>query len=612
MSMKTTEHAYKDPSEDKPSRNFIQQIIDADRASGKNGRRVHTRFPPEPNGYLHIGHAKSICLNFGLAQEYGGKFNLRFDDTNPTKEEQEYVDSIIDDVRWLIKGFRVQGSDADSNQNPEPRTLNPEPLYASDYFPQLYEWAIQLIKEGKAYVCDLSAEEVRAHRGTLSEPGKNSPYRNRSVEENLDLFTRMEKGEFPDGTRTLRAKIDMASPNINMRDPVMYRIKHASHHRSGDRWCIYPSYDYTHGQSDSIEGITHSICTLEFENHRPLYDWFCEALRIHHPQQIEFARLNLTYTVMSKRKLLELVQEKHVAGWDDPRMLTIRGLRRRGYTPEAIRAFCERIGVAKFNSTIDMAWLEDAIRDDLNERAPRVMAVLRSLKVIITNYPEGQVEQLEAANHPQNAAMGTRTVPFTRELYIEADDFMEDAPKKFFRLAPGREVRLRYAYFITCNEVVKDSAGKITELRCTYDPATRGGNAPDGRKVKGTLHWVSAPHAITAEVRLYDHLFKTEFPEGGGRRAEGGEPEEETAGPHPSALIPQPISFLDNINPDSLEVVRDVKLEPSLAAAQPGQHFQFERLGYFFTDPVDSKPGQPVFNRTATLRDTWAKEQVRP
>ncbi|MCI0334424.1 MAG: glutamine--tRNA ligase/YqeY domain fusion protein [Planctomycetes bacterium] len=557
---------------DKPSsRNFIQQIIDADRAAGKNGGRVHTRFPPEPNGYLHIGHAKSICLNFGLAREYGGKFNLRFDDTNPTKEEQEYVDSIIDDVRWL-------GGDWEDRL-----------FYASDYFQQLYDWAVQLIKEGKAYVCDLTADEVRAHRGTLSEPGKNSPYRNRSVEENLDLFQRMEKGEFPDGTRTLRAKIDMASPNINMRDPVMYRIKHASHHRSGDRWCIYPSYDYTHGQSDSIEGITHSICTLEFENHRPLYDWFCEALRIHHPQQIEFARLNLTYTVMSKRKLLQLVQEKHVAGWDDPRMLTIRGLRRRGYTPEAIRAFCERIGVAKFNSTVEMAWLEDAIREDLNERAPRVMAVLRPLKVVITNYPEGQVEQLDAANHPQRPEMGSRTVPFTRDLYIEADDFMEDAPKKFFRLAPGREVRLRYAYFITCCEVVKDKSGNITELRCTYDPATRGGNAPDGRKVKGTIHWVAAPHAIAAELRLYDHLFKTEYPDD----------------------APPGKTFLDNINSDSLEIVRNAKLEPSLAVATSGQHFQFERLGYFFTDPDDSKPAKPVFNRTATLRDTWAKEAAK-
>jgi glutaminyl-tRNA synthetase len=558
-------------SDEKASRHFIQQIIDADRAAGKHGGRVHTRFPPEPNGYLHIGHAKSICLNFGLAQEYGGKFNLRFDDTNPTKEEQEYVDSIIDDVRWL-------GGDWEDRL-----------FYASDYFQQLYDWAIQLINEGKAYVCDLTADEVRAHRGTLNEPGKNSPYRGRSVAENLDLFERMRAGEFPDGARTLRAKIDMASPNINLRDPVMYRIKHASHHRTGDKWCIYPSYDYTHGQSDSIEGITHSICTLEFENHRPLYDWFCEALRIHHPQQIEFARLHLTYTVMSKRKLLQLVQEKHVSGWDDPRMLTIRGLRRRGYTPEAIRAFCERIGVAKFNSTIDMAWLEDAIREDLNERAPRVMAVLRPLKVVITNYPEGKVEELEAANHPQRPELGTRSVPFSRELYIEADDFMEDAPKKFFRLAPGREVRLRYAYFITCNEVVKDAAGRVVELRCTYDPATRGGNAPDGRKVKGTIHWVSAQQAFSAEVRLYDHLFATEYPDD----------------------APEGKTFLDNINPSSLEIVRGARLEPSLAGAQPGQHFQFERLGYFFVDPAASKPGRPVFNRTATLRDTWAKEAAK-
>jgi glutaminyl-tRNA synthetase len=558
-------------STEKPSRNFIQQIIDADRAAGKNGGRVHTRFPPEPNGYLHIGHAKSICLNFGLAQEYGGKFNLRFDDTNPTKEEQEYVDSIIDDVRWL-------------GGNWEDRLF-----YASDYFDQLSAWAVQLINEGRAYVCDLSADDMREHRGTLTHPGKNSPYRDRTVAENLDLFERMRKGEFPDGTRTLRAKIDMSHPNLNMRDPVMYRIKHASHHRSGDKWCIYPSYDYTHGQSDSIEGITHSICTLEFENHRPLYDWFCEALRIHHPQQIEFARLNLTYTVMSKRKLLQLVQEKHVSGWDDPRMLTIRGLRRRGYTPEAIRAFCERIGVAKFNSTIDMAWLEDAIRDDLNVRAPRVMAILQPLKVVITNYPEGEVEQLDAANHPQRPEMGTRPLPFSRELYIESDDFLEDAPKKFFRLAPGREVRLRYAYFITCTDVVKDAAGNITELRCTYDPATRGGNAPDGRKVKGTIHWVSAQHAVTAEVRLYDHLFKTEFPDD----------------------APEGRTFLDNINPDSLTVVRDARLEPSLASAQAGTHFQFERLGYFFVDPQDSQPSRPIFNRTVTLRDTWAKETAK-
>ena len=560
-----------DSRDEKPSRNFIEQIIDADRAAGKNGGRVHTRFPPEPNGYLHIGHAKSICLNFGLAKEYAGKFNLRFDDTNPTKEEQEYVDSIVDDVRWL-------------GGNWEDRLF-----YASDYFQQLRDWAVQLIKAGKAYVCDLTAEEMRAHRGTLSEPGQNSPYRDRTVDENLDLFARMEKGEFPDGSRTLRAKIDMASPNINLRDPVMYRIKHAHHHRTGDKWCIYPSYDYTHGQSDSIEGITHSICTLEFENHRPLYDWFCKELGIHHPQQIEFARLNMTYTVMSKRKLLQLVQEKHVSGWDDPRMLTIRGLRRRGYTPEAMRAFCERIGVAKFDSTIDMAWLEDAIRNDLNDRAPRVRAVLKPLMVVITNYPAGQVEEMEAANHPQKPEMGTRTVPFTRELYIEADDFMEDAPKKFFRLAPGREVRLRYAYFVTCTDVVKDKHGNVVELHCTYDPATRGGNAPDGRKVKGTIHWVSADKAASAEIRVYDHLFDTEHPDD----------------------APEGKTFLDNINPNSLEVIHDAKLEPSLAGAEAGDHFQFERLGYFFADPVDSKPGKPVFNRTATLRDTWAKEAAK-
>jgi glutaminyl-tRNA synthetase len=553
------------------SRNFIEQIIDADLKVGKNDGRVHTRFPPEPNGYLHIGHAKSICLNYGLAQEYNGKFNLRFDDTNPTKEEQEYVDSIIDDVRWL-------GGDWEDRL-----------FYASDYFQQLYDWAIQLIKDGKAYVCDLSAEEVRAHRGTLSEPGKNSPYRNRTVEENLDLFERMEQGEFPDGARTLRAKIDMASPNINLRDPVMYRIKHAEHHRSGDRWCIYPSYDYTHGQSDSIEGITHSICTLEFENHRPLYDWFCEALAIHHPQQIEFARLNLTYTVMSKRKLLQLVQEKHVAGWDDPRMPTIRGLRRRGYTPDSLRAFCERIGVAKFNSTIDMAWLEDAIRSDLNDRAPRAMAVLRPLKVVIENYRESEVEELSAANHPQLPEMGTRVVPFSRELWIEADDFMENAPKNFYRLSVGREVRLRYAYFITCTDVVKDKQGKVVELRCTYDPATHGGNAPDGRKVKGTIHWVSALHAHSATVRLYDHLCNTENPDD----------------------VPEGKTWLDNINPKSLEIISDAKVEPSLAEAGPGAHFQFERLGYFFTDPKDSHPGRPVFNRTVTLRDTWAKESAK-
>jgi glutaminyl-tRNA synthetase len=544
--------------------NFIEQIIEADRAAGKNGGRVHTRFPPEPNGYLHIGHAKSICLNFGLAKEYGGKFNLRFDDTNPAKEEQEYVDSIIDDVRWL-------GGDWEDRM-----------FFASDYFDQLYEWAIQLIKAGKAYVCDLSADEMREYRGTLTEPGRNSPNRDRSVEENLDLFERMNRGEFPDGSRTLRAKIDMASPNLNMRDPVMYRIKHAHHHRSGDQWCIYPSYDYTHGQSDSIEGITHSICTLEFENHRPLYDWFCRELKIHHPQQIEFARLNLTYTVMSKRKLLQLVQEKHVSGWDDPRMLTIRGLRRRGYTPEAIRAFCDRIGVAKFNSRIDMAWLEDAIREDLNERAPRAMAVLRPLKVVLTNIPEGDVRELEAANHPQKPEAGTRMLPLTREIYIEREDFMEDAPKKFFRLKPEGEVRLRFAGIIKCDEVVKDAAGRVTELRCTFDP-------DHTRKVKGTIHWVSAPKAVTAEVRLYDHLFNVENPDDA---PEGG-------------------TFLDNLNPNSLEIIKDAKLEPSLANAEPGARYQFERVGYFYADPIDSKPGKPVFNRTATLRDSWAKEAAR-
>lgn len=546
---------------DKPeSRNFIEQIIDADRAAGKNGGRVHTRFPPEPNGYLHIGHAKSICLNFGLAKQYGGKFNLRFDDTNPAKEEQEYVDSIIDDVRWL-------GGDWEDRL-----------FYASDYFQQLYDWAVQLIKAGKAYVCDLSADEMREYRGSLTEPGKNSPNRDRTVAENLDLFERMRAGEFPDGARTLRAKIDMASPNVNLRDPVMYRIKHASHHRTGDKWCIYPSYDYTHGQSDSIEGITHSICTLEFENHRPLYDWFCRELGIHHPQQIEFARLNLSYTVMSKRKLLQLVQEKHVAGWDDPRMLTIRGLRRRGYTAEAIRAFCERIGVAKFNSIIDMAWLEDAIRDDLNACAPRAMAVLRPLKVVLTNWPAGKVEQLEAQNHPQRPELGTREVPLSGELYIEQEDFMEDAPKKFFRLKPGGEVRLRYAGIIRCDEVVKDG-DRVVELRCSFD-------ADHSRKVKGTIHWVSAAHAVSVPVRLYDYLFRVENPD----------------------AAPAGGSFLDNINPNSLEVVTDAKLEPSLAQAAPGSHFQFERVGYFFTDPIDSKPGKSVFNRTVTLRDTWAKE----
>ena len=547
------------------SRNFIQQIIDADRAAGKNAGRVHTRFPPEPNGYLHIGHAKSICLNFGLAKEFGGKFNLRFDDTNPAKEEQEYVDSIVDDVRWL-------GGDWEDRM-----------FFASDYFDQLYAWAVQLIKDGKAYVCDLTAEQMREYRGSLTAPGKDSPNRNRTVAENLDLFEQMRAGKFADASRTLRAKIDMASPNINMRDPVLYRIKRAHHHRTGDKWCIYPSYDYTHGQSDSIEGITHSICTLEFENHRPLYDWFCRELGIHHPQQIEFARLNLTYAVMSKRKLLQLVQEKHVNGWDDPRMLTIRGLRRRGYTPEAMRAFCERIGVAKFNSTIDMAWLEDAIREDLNERAPRAMGVLRPLKVVLTNLKEGETIELDAPNHPQKPEMGTRKIPLTREIFIEQEDFMEDAPKKFFRLKPEGEVRLRCAGIIKCDEVVKDAAGKVTELRCTFDP-------DHSRKVKGTIHWVSAPNALTAEVRLYDHLFGVENPDD----------------------APEGKTFLDNLNPNSLEVVKDAKLEPSLKDAKPGTSFQFERTGYFYVDPVDSKPGQPVFNRTSTLRDSWVKEQGSP
>jgi glutaminyl-tRNA synthetase len=554
MSIKST-------PEEKPSRNFIQQIIDADRAAGKNGGRVHTRFPPEPNGYLHIGHAKSICLNAGLAREYGGKFNLRFDDTNPTKEEQEYVDSILDDVRWL-------GGDWEDRL-----------FFASDYFEQLHDWAIQLIKAGKAFVCDLTADQMREYRGTLTEPGKNSPFRERTVEENLDLFARMRKGEFPDGARTLRAKIDMTASNINLRDPVMYRIKHAHHHRTGDKWCIYPSYDYTHGQSDSIEGITHSICTLEFENHRPLYDWFCKALGIHHPQQIEFARLNLTYAVMSKRKLLQLVTEKHVSGWDDPRMLTIRGLRRRGYTAEAILAFCERIGVAKFNSTIDMAWLEDAIREDLNERAPRALAVMNPLKVVLTNIELGKVLELEAPNHPQRPEMGTRILPLTREIFIEQDDFMENAPSKFFRLKPGGEVRLRSAGIIKCDGVVKDAVGNVTELHCRFDP-------DHNRKVKGTIHWVSAASAINVEVRLYDHLFAVEYPD---EAPEGG-------------------TFLDNINPNSLSTITTAQLEPSLLNALPGEHYQFERLGYFFVDPVDSSPEKPVFNRTATLRDSWAKE----
>jgi glutaminyl-tRNA synthetase len=549
-----------------PPSNFIRETILDDLKTNKFQGRVHTRFPPEPNGYLHIGHAKSINLNFGLAAEFGGKCNLRFDDTNPSKEETEYVDSIIEDARWL-------GGDWGDRL-----------FYASDYFGQLYEWAIQLIKAGKAYVCDLSADEVRKQRGTLTEPGQDSPYRNRSVEENLDLFARMKAGEFPDGARTLRAKIDMASPNLNMRDPVMYRILHAEHHRTGNKWCIYPMYDFAHGQSDSIERITHSICTLEFEDHRPLYDWYVEQLGIYHPQQIEFDRLNLTYTLLSKRKLLQLVQQGLVRGWDDPRMPTISGLRRRGYTPEAIRSFCRRVGVSKTNGITELGLLEYFLREDLNKRVPRAMAVLRPLRLVIDNYPDGQVEHMEAVNNPEDASQGTRQVPFSRVLYIEQDDFREDPPKQYFRLSPGREVRLRYGYLVTCTSVVKDSSGQVTEVHCTYDPATRGGNTPDGRKVKGTIHWVSAEHAIDAEVRLYDNLFTKENPS---EVAEGQD-------------------FTANLNPNSLEVVNAAKLEPSLRDAKPGSRYQFERLGYFSVDP-DTTPQKLVFNRTVALRDTWAK-----
>jgi glutaminyl-tRNA synthetase len=545
--------------------NFIKTIIDEDLKTGKNNRKVHTRFPPEPNGYLHIGHAKSICLNFGLAAEYGGKCNLRFDDTNPSKEEVEYVDSIMEDVRWL--GFDWED----------------RLFYASDYFGKLYEFALALIKKGKAYVDDLTADQIREYRGTLTEPGKESPYRNRSIEENLELFEKMYGGEFPDGSRTLRAKVDMSSPNLNMRDPVMYRILHANHHRTGNKWCIYPMYDWAHGQSDSIEGITHSICTLEFEAHRPLYDWFVEQLGIHHPQQIEFARLNLTYTVMSKRKLLQLVQDGIVSGWNDPRMPTISGLRRRGYTPESIRDFADRIGVAKRDSLVDVALLEHCLREDLNKRAVRVMAVLRPLKLIIDNYPEGKVEELEAVNNPEDATMGTRRIPFSRELFIEQDDFREEAPKKWFRLTLGAEVRLKHAFIIKCVDIVKDPiSGEPIELHCTYDPSTRSGESADGRKVKGTLHWVSAPHAIEAEVRLYDSLFIKEIPD--------ADPD-----------------FKDNINLNSLEVLKDCKLEPGLREAKPGNRYQFLRQGYFNVDTMDSKPGALVFNRTVGLRDTWAK-----
>jgi glutaminyl-tRNA synthetase len=555
-------------NEPSPSLNFLQAIIEEDLRTNKWGGRVQTRFPPEPNGYLHIGHAKSICLNFGLAARYGGKCNLRFDDTNPIKEDIEYINSIMEDVRWL--GFQWDGL-----------------YYASDYFEQLYQWAVQLVRAGKAYVCDLTADEVTAYRGGLDpKTARESPYRNRPVADNLDLFQRMKAGEFPDGARTLRAKIDARSPNITLRDPVMYRILHAAHPHAGDQWCIYPMYDWAHGQSDSIERITHSICTLEFTNNRPLYDWYLDQLGIYHPQQIEFARLNISYTVLSKRRLLELVRDHYVSGWDDPRMPTISGFRRRGYTPESIRNFCERIGVSKFNGTIDMSWLEDALREDLNKRAPRVMAVLRPLKVVIDNYPQGQTDELEAVNNPEDAGAGTRKVPFSRTIYIERDDFMEHPPKQFFRLAPGREVRLRWGYFITCVKVVKDpQTGEVVELHCTYDPQTRGGNAPDGRKVKGTIHWVSADHAVDAEVRLYDHLFVK---------------------PDPSD-VPEGQTYLANLNPKSLDVLKGVKVEPSLANAAKGTRYQFERQGYFFVDPVDSAPGKLVFNRTVSLRDSWAK-----
>ncbi len=555
-------------SEPSSSTDFIRTIINEDMSTDKYGGRVHTRFPPEPNGYLHIGHAKSICLNFGVAAEYDGISNLRFDDTNPSKEETEYVESIQEDVHWL--GFDWED----------------RLFYASDYFDQLYEYAVQLIKKSKAYVCDLSADEIRAYRGTLTEPGKNSPYRDRSVEENLDLFERMRAGEFPDGARTLRARIDMASPNITMRDPVLYRIMNVLHHRTGDGWVIYPTYDFTHCLSDSIEGITHSLCTLEFENNRPLYNWVLDQLQVYHPQQIEFARLNLSYTVLSKRKLLQLVEAGIVDGWDDPRMPTLSGLRRRGYTPQAIRDLCNHIGVSKTNSIIDLALLEHFIRKDLNQRAPRVLGVLRPLRVVITNYPEGQVEELEAINNPEDETMGTRKVPFSRVLYIEQDDFREVPPPKYRRLIPGREVRLRYGYFITCVDVVKDEkTGEIVELHCTYDPETRGGNAPDGRKVKATLHWVSAAHAIEVETRLYDRLFLATNPDD----------------------VEEGLDFKSNLNPNSLEILKGCFVEQSLADAPPGRTYQFERQGYFCVDPIASQNGKLVFNRTISLRDSWAK-----
>jgi glutaminyl-tRNA synthetase len=552
-----------------PTQDFIREIVAADVAAGKNGGRVVTRFPPEPNGYLHIGHAKAISLDFGVAQEFGGFCNLRFDDTNPVREDVEYVDSIKDDVRWL--GFDWAERE----------------YYASDYYEQLYQFAERLIQKSLAYVDSLSADEMRAYRGTLTEPGKPSPYRERPVQENLDLLRRMRAGEFPDGAHVLRAKIDMASPNINMRDPVLYRIRHAEHHRTGNTWCIYPMYDFAHPLSDAIEAVTHSLCTLEYEDHRPLYDWMVEhAGTTHRPCQYEFARLNLNYTVMSKRKLLQLVEQKHVSGWDDPRMPTITGLRRRGYTPESIRDFCQRIGVAKKENVIDIGLLEHCVREDLNRRAPRVMGVLRPLKIVLTNYPEGQVEELPIVNNPEDRSAGTRLVPFARELYIEAEDFIEDPPKKFFRLAPGREVRLRNAYLITCTEAIKDASGTVVELRCTYDPATRGGDAPDGRKVKATLHWVSAAHAIDATVRLYDRLFSVEDPDAAAAKA----------GTDVTALL----------NPASLEVLERCKVEPMLGNAAAGARYQFERLGYFAVD-ADSRPGAPVFNRTVSLKDSWAR-----
>ncbi len=548
---------------------FVRQLVAEDIENKKNDARVHTRFPPEPNGYLHIGHAKSICLNFGIAEQFGGLCNLRFDDTNPEKEDTEYVNAIREDVRWL--GF----------------DWGDREFYASDYFDRLYELAVQMIKDGHAYVCDLSVDEVKEHRGGYNKPGKDSPNRDRSVEENIDLFARMKAGEFKDGEKSLRAKIDMNNSNMNLRDPAMYRIRHQTHHRTGDTWCIYPTYDWTHGQSDSFEGITHSVCTLEFEQHRPLYDWYVSSLDIHHPQQIEFARLNLTYTVMSKRKLLELVDGNYVSGWDDPRMPTIAGMRRRGVTPDALRDFCKRIGITKTNSMTDLAQLNLSIRDHLNRIAPRAMVVLNPLKVVIDNYPEGQTEMRTAVNNPGDDSAGTREMPFGREIYIERDDFMENAPKKFFRLSPGREVRLKYAFFLKCNDVIKDENGKIVELRCTCDPETSGGKAPDGRKVKATIHWVSVEHAVDAEVRLYDVLFAQENPDD----------------------VPDGKDWKELINPDSLKTLTGCKMEPSLADAKPGERFQFERNGYFCVDVKDSSPGNPVFNRTVTLKDPWAKKK---